>query len=58
MRKQSVQENLANLRMVVEENRSWFRAIDDQYKDLPERVHKLEQAVFPPPPRARRRKSG
>jgi hypothetical protein len=57
MHEQIVQENLANLRMVIEENRAWFRAIDDQYKDLPERVQKLEVAVFSPPPRVRRRKS-
>ena len=58
MRKQIAEDGLANVRMVIEENRAWFRAIDDQYKDLPERVHKLEVAVFSPPPRARRRKSG
>jgi hypothetical protein len=46
------------IRVVSEENRAWFRTIDDKYKDLPERVHKLEEAVFPPPPRSRRRKSG
>jgi hypothetical protein len=46
------------IRVVSEENRAWFRTVDDKYKDLPERVHKLEEAVFPPPPRSRRRKSG
>ena len=46
------------LRIVSEENRAWFRTIDDQYKDLPGRVRKLEEAVFPPPPRARRKKAG
>ena len=35
-----------------------FRVIDDQYKDLPGRVQKLEEAVFPPMPRARRKRSG
>ena len=45
------------LRVLNEENRAWFRAIDDQYKDLPGRVLKLEEALFPAP-RSRRRKSG
>ena len=35
-----------------------FRVIDDQYKDLPGRVQKLEEAVFSPMPRARRKRSG
>jgi hypothetical protein len=30
-----------------------FRVIDDQYKDLPTRVAKLERKVFPPPRRKR-----
>ena len=30
-----------------------FRVIDDQYKDLPDRVAKLERKVFPPPRRKR-----
>ena len=30
-----------------------FRVIDDQYKDLPMRVAKLERKVFPPPRRKR-----
>jgi hypothetical protein len=34
-----------------------FRVIDDQYKDLPSRVAKLERVVFPPP-RARRKRAG
>jgi hypothetical protein len=46
------------LRSLNEENRAWFRAIDDQYKTLPDRVRKLEEAVFPPPPRSRRKKAG
>ena len=35
-----------------------FRVIDDQYKDLPGRVQKLEEVVFPPTPRGRRKRSG
>jgi len=35
-----------------------FRVIDDQYKDLPGRVRKLEEVVFPSTPRARRKRSG
>jgi hypothetical protein len=46
------------IRVVSEENRAWFRTIDDKYKDLPERVQKLKEAVLSPPPRSRRRKSG
>lgn len=46
------------LRALNEENRAWFRALDDKYQDLPDRVRKLEEAVFPPPPRTRRRKAG
>ena len=48
----------AAIRVISEENRAWFRAIDDQYKDLPGRVRKLEETVFPPPPRGRRKKAG
>jgi len=35
-----------------------FRVIDDQYKDLPGRVQKLEEVVFPSTPRGRRKRSG
>ena len=49
--------------------RGWIRAVDDQYRDLPkrvatleanelpDRVKKLEDAVFASPPRKRRRKA-
>jgi ribosomal protein L29 len=35
-----------------------FRVIDDQYRDLPARVQKLEAVVFTPSPRGRRKRSG
>ena len=47
----------ATLKALNEENRAWFLTIDDKYKDLPDRVRKLEEAVFSPPPRTRRRKA-
>ena len=40
---------------LTESHRSELGVIDDQYKDLPARVTKLEEAVFPPP-RARRKR--
>jgi len=47
----------ATLKALNEKNRAWFLTIDDKYKDLPDRVRKLEEAVFSPPPRTRRRKA-
>ena len=47
----------ATLKALNEENRAWFLTIDDKYKDLPDRVRKLEEAVFSPPPRTRRKKA-
>src|SRR3569623_1773383 len=47
----------ATLKALNEENRAWFLTIDDKYKDLPDRVRILEEAVFSPPPRTRRRKA-
>jgi hypothetical protein len=58
LRDDIAKDTQAAVRAISEENRAWFRAIDDQYKNLPERVRKLEEAVVPPPPRPRRRKSG
>jgi hypothetical protein len=42
---------------MTESLRAEFRGIDDQYKDLPARVSKLENAVFTPKPARRRRSS-
>jgi hypothetical protein len=41
---------------VDERHRTEVSVVDDKYKDLPERVTKLEAAVFPPPPVKRQRR--
>ena len=53
--------DIASMLKSFEENmRAEFRALDDNYTDLPARVEKLEAAVFPAAPakRARRRRTG
>jgi hypothetical protein len=40
----------------AEQSRSELVVVDDKYKDLPERVTKLEDAVFPAPPAKRQRR--
>ena len=42
---------------ILEAVRDIVRGLDDQYRDLPTRVTKLEAAVFSPPPK-RKRKAG
>jgi hypothetical protein len=42
---------------ILEAVRDMVRGLDDQYRDLPARVTKLEAAVFSPPPK-RKRKAG
>jgi hypothetical protein len=41
---------------VDERHRTELSVIDDKYKELPERVSKLEAAVFPAPPAKRQRR--
>ena len=41
---------------VDERHRTEVSVIDDKYKDLPDRVTKLEAAVFPTPPAKRQRR--
>ena len=41
---------------VDERHRTELSVIDDKFKDLPERVTKLEAAVFPAPPAKRQRR--
>ena len=40
-------------RAAAEANRADLRVVDDQYRDLPPRVTKLEEAVFAPKPKKR-----
>ena len=57
-RVQIAADTRATMTVLLEDAFKRFRVIDDQYKDLPRRVQKLEDAVFPPAPRARRKRSG
>ncbi|MEO8553886.1 MAG: hypothetical protein ABI678_28125, partial [Kofleriaceae bacterium] len=41
---------------LAESHRAELGVIDDQYKDLPGRVKRLEETVFPPSPRVRRKR--
>ncbi|HET9987853.1 MAG TPA: hypothetical protein VFQ65_05020 [Kofleriaceae bacterium] len=56
LRAEIADDTRTTMTVLLEDAFKRFRVIDDQYKDLPGRVAKLEQAVFPPP-RARRKRS-
>jgi hypothetical protein len=57
-RVQIAADTRATMTVLLEDAFKRFRVIDDQYKDLPGRVQRLEKVVFPTPPRARRKRSG
>ena len=42
---------------ILDEIRGWIRALDDKYRDLPGRVAKLENVVFSPPSKRKRKAS-
>jgi hypothetical protein len=42
---------------ILEDVRKQIAGLDDRYHDLPERVTKLETAVFSPPPKRKRKAS-
>lgn len=44
---------MAAVGVSYEQSRQELRAIDDQYKSLPQRVERLEDAVFKPKPKRR-----
>ncbi|MEP6859723.1 MAG: hypothetical protein ABJE66_03830 [Deltaproteobacteria bacterium] len=56
LRTEIASDTRTTMTVLLEDAFKRFRVIDDQYKDLPDRVHKLEEAVFSPP-RARRKRS-
>jgi hypothetical protein len=58
LRVQIAADTRATMTVLLEDAFKRFRVIDDQYKDLPRRVQRLEEVVFPAPPRARRKRSG
>ena len=57
LRAEIAADTRATMTVLLEDAFKRFRVIDDQYKDLPGRVAKLERVVFPPP-RARRKRAG
>jgi hypothetical protein len=42
-----------HVKVAVDTNRTELKIVDDQYKTLPDRVEKLEDAVFKPKPKRR-----